>query len=100
MKLSLPPEYAPEPRSPLWASISPDEKWIVFARKHDLFMMDAANYALALEESRRPIIKEIQLTKDGAGELQLRPPHLGTEQQQIEQQNAQQGEGRDEYSAR
>src|SRR5262249_54724552 len=29
-KLSLPPEYTPEARRPLWASISPDEKWVVF----------------------------------------------------------------------
>jgi len=92
-KLSLPPEYTPEPRRPQWASISPDEKWIVFAKKQDLFMMDAANYALALKKADDPNIKEIQLTKDGEENFSYARRILGTEQQQIEQQN-QQGDQR------
>ncbi|MGA3204530.1 MAG: DPP IV N-terminal domain-containing protein [Bryobacteraceae bacterium] len=64
-KLTLPPEFTPEPRKPSWASMSPDEKTIVFARKNDLYMMDAANYALALKKSDDPAIKETQLTTDG-----------------------------------
>ena len=92
-KLSLPPEYTPEARRPLWASISPDEKWVVFARKHDLFMMDASNYALALKKADDPNIKEIQLTKDGEENFSYARRIMGTEQQQIEQQN-QQGDQR------
>ena len=34
-KLTLPPEFTPEPRKPTWASMSPDEKLIVFARKNN-----------------------------------------------------------------
>jgi hypothetical protein len=64
-KLTLPPEFTPEPRKPTWASMSPDEKIIVFARKNNLYMMDAANYALALKKSDDPAIKETQLTTDG-----------------------------------
>ena len=64
-KLTLPPEFTPEPRKPTWASMSPDEKVIVFARKNNLYMMDAVNYALALKKSDDPAIKETQLTTDG-----------------------------------
>ncbi len=92
-KLSLPPEYTPEARRPMWASISPDEKWVVFARKQDLFMMDAASYALALKKADDPNIKEIQLTKDGVENFSYARRIMGTEQQQIEQQNREQGGG-------
>ncbi len=93
MKLTLPAEYTPEPRRPQWASISPDEKWIVFARKQDLWMMDAANYALALKRADDPNIKEIQITKDGEENFSYARRINGTEQQQIEQQNQQEGGG-------
>jgi dipeptidyl-peptidase-4 len=36
-------------RKPTWASVSPDDKTIVFARNHDLYMVDAENYAKALK---------------------------------------------------
>src|SRR5579883_1971378 len=63
MKLTLPTEYTPEPKRPLWASISPDEKWIVFARKEDLYMMDAASYALALKRADDPNIRKFRSPK-------------------------------------
>jgi dipeptidyl aminopeptidase/acylaminoacyl peptidase len=91
-KLSLPPEYTPEPRRPAWVSISPDEKWFVFARKNDLFMMDAANYALVLKKADDPNIKEIQLTKDGEENFSYARHISGTEQQQMEQQNREGGQ--------
>lgn len=91
-KLSLPPEYTPEPRRPQWASISPDEKWVVFARKQDLFMMDAASYALALKKADDPSIKEIQLTKDGEENFSYARRIMGTEQDQINQQNREGGQ--------
>ena len=87
MKLTLPTEYTPEPKRPYWVSISPDEKWFVFARKHDLFMMDAASYALALKKADDPNIKEIQITKDGEENFSYARRISGTEQQQMEQQN-------------
>jgi dipeptidyl aminopeptidase/acylaminoacyl peptidase len=54
-----------EPRAPAWASFSPDRQTVVFARNHNLFMMDAANYAKALERADDATIVEVQLTKDG-----------------------------------
>lgn len=50
---------------PNWASISPDHMWVVFSRDHDLWMMDAENYAKAREAEDDSTIVEIQLTTDG-----------------------------------
>lgn len=64
-KLTLLKDYQPKPRRPRWASVSPDEKWVVFARGHNLFMMDSENYAKALKKADDKTIQEIQLTTDG-----------------------------------
>jgi dipeptidyl-peptidase 4 len=53
------------PSKPRWASISPDDQTVVFARSHNLYMMDAANYAKALKKADDPSIVETQLTTDG-----------------------------------
>ncbi len=53
------------PRKPAWASISPDEKTVVFTRDHNLYMMDAANYAKALKKADDPSIVETKITEDG-----------------------------------
>ena len=90
-KLTLPPEFTPEPRKPAWASISPDEKVIVFARKNNLFMMDSANYALALKKSDDPTIKETQLTTDGEESFGYARRINGAERDQ-EQQNQENGQ--------
>ena len=54
-----------EARLPRWAALSPDEKTVVFARKENLFMMDADNFAKAVKKADEPSIAETQLTKDG-----------------------------------
>ncbi len=53
------------PVKPMWASISPDEKTIVFARGYNLYMMDAANYAKAAKNPGDKTVVETQLTTDG-----------------------------------
>ncbi len=93
-KLVLPPDYRPEPKKPLWASMSPDEKTIVFARKNDLYMMDAASYALALKKPDDPGIKEIQLTKDGVDGFSYARHMSGTELQRLTQRTEEEGGGR------
>ncbi|HKV26354.1 MAG TPA: DPP IV N-terminal domain-containing protein [Candidatus Acidoferrum sp.] len=50
---------------PLWASVSPDEKTIVFARGQNLYMMDAENYAKARKKPGDTSIVETQITTDG-----------------------------------
>jgi dipeptidyl aminopeptidase/acylaminoacyl peptidase len=64
-KLTLLEGYEAPPKKPRWASISPDEKTIVFARNYNLYMMDAASYALCLKKADDPNIVEQQLTTDG-----------------------------------
>src|SRR6185312_6583860 len=48
--------------NPNWATVSPDKQTILFARGHNLFMMDAANFALAQKKADDPAIVETQLT--------------------------------------
>jgi len=64
-RVALLEDYKEEPRPPRWASMSPDGKTVVFARNHNLFMMDADNYAKALKKADDPTIVEIALTTDG-----------------------------------
>jgi dipeptidyl-peptidase 4 len=80
------------PRKPRWASVSPDEKTIVFARNHNLFMMDAASYALAQKKADDPGIKETQLTKDGEEHYSFARTAMAGSQIEQQQQEEQQGE--------
>jgi dipeptidyl aminopeptidase/acylaminoacyl peptidase len=63
-KLTLLEGYEP-PKKPRWASVSPDEKTIVFARAHNLYMMDAENYAKAQKKEDDQSVVETQITTDG-----------------------------------
>jgi dipeptidyl-peptidase-4 len=64
-KLSILHEFTPDPKKPAWAQISPDDKTIIFARGHNLFMMDAENYKLALKDFGDAKVQEVQITTDG-----------------------------------
>ncbi|MBS1857958.1 MAG: S9 family peptidase [Acidobacteria bacterium] len=91
-------------RKPTWASISPDDKNIVFVRNHNLYMMDAENYAKALKNPNDPSIQETQLTTDGVEDFGYGGRGMGgqdQQQQQQEQQQQEQGqEGRQQDNAR
>jgi len=89
-------------RKPAWASISPDDKTIVFARNHKLYMMDAANYAKALKKADDPTIVEVQLTTDGVEDNGYGGGRGmgGDQQQQDQNENGQQGEGQENTRAR
>jgi dipeptidyl-peptidase-4 len=63
--LDLLVDYQAPAKKPKWASLSPDEKTVVFARGHNLFLMDAESYALAQKKADDPKIKEVQITQDG-----------------------------------
>jgi dipeptidyl-peptidase 4 len=54
----------PKPR-PTWASISPDKKFVIFARNWNLYYMDSANYAKAVKNEDDSTIVETKLTTDG-----------------------------------
>ena len=90
-------------RPPRWASFSPDGKTVVFARKENLFMMDADNFAKAVKKADDPTIVEAQLTKDGeehysygrtAREIQNQREQ--EQQQQQQQQDEEGGQQQDE----
>src|ERR1043165_6232585 len=53
------------PKKLRWASISPDEKTIIFARGFNLYVMDAENYAKAQKKEDDQTIVETQFTTDG-----------------------------------
>jgi dipeptidyl aminopeptidase/acylaminoacyl peptidase len=63
-KLTMLEGFEP-PKKPRWASVSPDEKTVIFARGHNLFMMDAENYAKAQKKEDDQTIVETQVTTDG-----------------------------------
>ncbi len=63
-KLTLLPDFT-DPKKPRWASVSPDDATILFARGHNLFAMDAANYAKARVAPGDSSIVETQITTDG-----------------------------------
>jgi len=64
-KLTLLEDYLAPEKRPRWASLSPDEKTIIFGRGYNLFMMDADSYKLAQKKADDKAVKEIQLTTDG-----------------------------------
>lgn len=49
-----------------WASFSPDQRYIIFSKKHNLYWMDSANYRKAQIKEEDSTIVEHQLTTDGA----------------------------------
>ncbi len=95
-------------RKPAWASISPDDKTVVFARNHNLFMMDAENYAKALKSADDKSIHETQLSTDGVEDFGYGGRGAGGDQQQQQQeqqrqeenQQGQTGQGQDNTRAR
>jgi dipeptidyl-peptidase 4 len=91
-------DYKEEPRPPRWASIAPDGKTVVFARKENLIMMDADNYAKALKKADDPGIVEVQLTTDGVehysyGRSAREIQNQREQEQQQQQQQERDGEG-------
>ena len=67
-KLTLNEDYTAPAQRPRWVTMSPDQQTIVFARNHNLYMMDAENYAKALKNPNDSSIKETQITSVRAGE--------------------------------
>ena len=49
----------------MWASFSPDKKFVLYAKKNNLYYMDTANYRKAQIKEDDSTIVEYQLTTDG-----------------------------------
>src|SRR6218665_166606 len=58
-------DYEKPKENAMWASFSPDRKFIFFSRKNNLYYMDSANYSKALVKDDDSTIVETPLTKDG-----------------------------------
>ncbi len=91
-KTTLVEDYPEEPRRPAWGSLSPDGKTVLFARNHNLYMMDAANWDKAQKSVNDKTIVEHQLTTDGEEHYSFGGGGRGGGQQQQQQQQQEQDE--------
>ena len=87
-KLTLNEEYVAPAARPRWASLSPDGRTIVFARNHNLYVMDAASFAKAQKNAADTTIVETKLTSDG--EEYYSYARSRQQDQQIQEQQQQQ----------
>jgi len=86
-------KYEAPKANPTWATVSPDKQTILFARGHNLFMMDAANFELAKKKADDPAIVETQLTTSGEKyDSFARNGEGGQADQQQQQDETQQGD--------
>ena len=92
--VTLNDKYRPDPPRPNWANISPDKKTIVFARGHNLFLMDAENFELAKKNASDPAIVETQLTTDGEQYYSFGRGRGRGGQQDQQEDDVETGEGR------
>ena len=74
-------------KKPMWAAVSPDEKTVVFARGHNLYEMDAENYAKALKKPGDTNVVETQLTTDGVEKYSYARVLLPEQEEQLKKQN-------------
>ncbi|HEY6943546.1 MAG TPA: DPP IV N-terminal domain-containing protein [Candidatus Acidoferrum sp.] len=74
-------------KKPLWASMSPDEKTVVFARGYNLYLMDAENYAKALKKPGDASVVETQVTTDGVEKYSYARVLLPEQEEQLKKQN-------------
>ncbi len=58
-------DFEPEKRYPSWANVSPDKSMAIFAKNHNLWVMDAENLQKAIEDEKDSTIVARQITTDG-----------------------------------
>jgi dipeptidyl-peptidase-4 len=63
-RLALLPDFEPS-KKPVWASVSPDDNTVIFARGNNLYMMDAAAYEKAKKHPDDASVPETAITTDG-----------------------------------
>jgi dipeptidyl aminopeptidase/acylaminoacyl peptidase len=99
-KVMLTDDNFQEPRRPTWGSLSPDGKTVVFARNHNLYMMDAANWEKAQKDQNDKTIVEHQLTTDGVEHYSFAGGGRGGGGQQQQQQQQQQRDDQEQDQER
>ncbi len=87
-------------RKPTWASISPDGRTIVYAKNHNLYAMDAENYAKALKNPNDKTIVETQWTTDGVEDFAYGGRGAGGGEQQQQEQQENEGQGQEDRNRR
>jgi dipeptidyl aminopeptidase/acylaminoacyl peptidase len=87
-------DYKEPARLPRWGAVSPDGNTVVFARSHNLFMMDKASWEKAQKSATDTSIVEHQLTKDGEEHYSYaRTVGAAQREQEQQQQQEQENEG-------
>lgn len=64
-KLSLVDDFEKPLEQKKWASVSPNQEYVIFAKHHNLYWMDAENYKKAQKNEKDSTIVEHELTTDG-----------------------------------
>jgi dipeptidyl aminopeptidase/acylaminoacyl peptidase len=77
----------PPKKKSMWASVSPDEKLVVFARAYNLYVMDAQNYAKAQKKAGDTSVVETQLTTDGIEKYSYARVLLPEQADQLKKEN-------------
>ena len=97
--MTLNEDYVAPAARPRWATMSPDEQTILFARNHNLYMMDAANFAKAQKTPNDASIVETKLTTDGEENYgYARVVRGGQDEQQQQQQQQDQQDRQDDQT--
>jgi dipeptidyl aminopeptidase/acylaminoacyl peptidase len=86
-KLTRLVNFDAQKKKPMWASMSPDEKNVVFARGHNLYALDAQNYAKALKKPGDTSVVETQLTTDGVEKYSYARVLLPEQQEQLKKED-------------
>ncbi len=90
--ITLDEKYNAEKPTPTWASVSPDKHVVLFARGHNLFMMDEKNFETAKKKADDPAVEETQLTTDGEKYYSYARNGSGAQQDDQQQQDQQTGQ--------
>ncbi len=64
-KLSLVDDFKKPLEQKEWASVAPNQEYVIFAKQYNLWYMDAENYKKAQKNEKDSTIVEYQLTTDG-----------------------------------
>jgi len=64
-KLNLLDEFKKPLEQKKWASVAPNQEYVIFAKHHNLYWMDAENYKKAQKNEKDSTIIEHELTTDG-----------------------------------
>src|SRR5713101_4216228 len=74
-------------KKPMWASVSPDGKTVVFARGFNLYQMDGENYAKAPKKAGDASAVETQVTTDGVEKYSYARVLLREQEEQLKKED-------------